>query len=271
MSAWPAHHVNTRKSSAASAKLILAALGIVALLVAGRYLGAGTGLKLALQWISSLGTVAPVVFIAAYIVACVLFVPGSIITLGAGVLFGVIWGSIYVSIAATVGATLAFVIGRYLARDWVARQLAGRRNFEAIDAAVGREGWKIVALTRLSPVFPFNLLNYAYGLTRVRLGEYVIASWAGMLPGTIMYVYVGSLAGSLAEVGSDGTQPGVRWILNILGFAATAAVTFYAARLAHRALSEQTGSEQSARETADRPNHPKAIDGMDAKTSSTLP
>jgi uncharacterized membrane protein YdjX (TVP38/TMEM64 family) len=229
--------VNTQKSSAASAKIILAALGIVALVAAGRYLGAGNGVNLALQWISSLGAIAPVVFIAAYVVACVVFVPGSIITLAAGVLFGVIWGSIYVSIAATIGATLAFVIGRYVARDWVARKLAGRRSFNAIDDAVGREGWKIVLLTRLSPVFPFNLLNYAYGLTRVRLGEYVIASWAGMLPGTIMYVYIGSLAG----IGRTRAQPGLRWIVNILGFAATAGVTFYAARLARRALAEQTG------------------------------
>ncbi|MEA2649986.1 MAG: hypothetical protein QOG61_2421, partial [Candidatus Binataceae bacterium] len=132
-----------------------------------------------LQWISALGAVAPIVFIAAYIAACVLFIPGSIMTIGAGVLFGVIRGSIYVSIGATLGATAAFLVGRYFARDWVAAKLAGNATFSAIDAAVGREGWKIVGLTRLSPVFPFNLLNYAYGLTSVSLRDYLLASWIG--------------------------------------------------------------------------------------------
>src|ERR1700724_4474415 len=142
-----------------------------------------------LEWISSLGAVAPIVFIAAYIAACVLFIPGSIMTIGAGILFGVVRGAIYVSIGATLGATAAFLIGRYFARDWVATKLAGNSTFNEIDAAVGREGWRIVGLTRLSPVFPFNLLNYAYGLTRVSLRDYVLASSLGMLPGAVMYKY----------------------------------------------------------------------------------
>src|ERR1700684_3881654 len=177
-------------------------IAILAFLVAARWLGIGEMLHRLLEWISSLGAIAPLVFIAAYIAACVLFVPGSIMTIGAGVLFVVVRGTIFVSIGATIGATAAFLIGRYFARAWVAAKLTGNPTFNAIDAAVGREGWKIVGLTRLSPIFPFNLLNYAYGVTGVRLRDYVLATWAGTLPGTVMYVYIGSLAGSIATIGS---------------------------------------------------------------------
>jgi uncharacterized membrane protein YdjX (TVP38/TMEM64 family) len=198
-----------------------------------------------LLWISSLGAVAPVVFIAAYVAACVLFIPGSIMTIGAGVLFGVVRGSIYVSIGATAGATAAFLIGRYFARDWVARKLAGNATFNAIDAAVGREGWKIVGLTRLSPVFPFNLLNYAYGLTSVSLRDYLLASWIGMLPGVVMYTYIGSLIGDLTRIGAaQTTRPAGYWILNVVGLAATVGVALYAARIARRALAEKNGPQK---------------------------
>jgi uncharacterized membrane protein YdjX (TVP38/TMEM64 family) len=193
-----------------------------------------------LEWISSLGAVAPIVFIGAYVAACVLFIPGSIMTIGAGVLFGVFRGSIYVSIGATAGATAAFLIGRYFARDWVAAKLAGNATFNAIDAAVGREGWKIVGLTRLSPVFPFNLLNYAYGLTSVSLRDYLLASWLGMLPGVVMYTYIGSLIGDLTRIGAAPTKrPAGYWILNVVGLAATVAVALYAARIARRALAQK--------------------------------
>jgi uncharacterized membrane protein YdjX (TVP38/TMEM64 family) len=198
-----------------------------------------------LLWISSLGAVAPVVFIAAYVAACVLFIPGSIMTIGAGVLFGVVRGSIYVSIGATAGATAAFLIGRYFARDWVARKLAGNATFNAIDAAVGREGWKIVGLTRLSPVFPFNLLNYAYGLTSVSLRDYLLASWIGMLPGVVMYTYIGSLIGDLTRIGAaQTTRPAGYWILNVVGLAATVGVALYAARIARRALAEKNLAQE---------------------------
>jgi uncharacterized membrane protein YdjX (TVP38/TMEM64 family) len=193
-----------------------------------------------LEWISSLGAVAPIVFIGAYVAACVLFIPGSIMTIGAGVLFGVVRGSIYVSIGATAGATAAFLIGRYFARDWVAAKLAGNSTFNAIDAAVGREGWKIVGLTRLSPIFPFSLLNYAYGLTRVSLRDYLLASWIGMLPGVVMYTYIGSLVGDLTQLGAAPTKrPAGYWILNVVGLAATVGVALYAARIARRALAER--------------------------------
>jgi uncharacterized membrane protein YdjX (TVP38/TMEM64 family) len=236
--------MKTRGSVAPIIKLAAATTVAIVLVVAGRRLGAGAAFRDAIEWISSLGALAPVAFIMIYIVACVLFVPGSVISLGAGALFGVVWGSIYVAVGATIGATAAFLIGRYLAREWVARKLEGNATFKAIDAAVGREGWKIVGLTRLSPVFPFNLLNYAYGLTAVSLRDYVIATGAGILPGTVMYVYIGSLAGSLTGADAANAPPtAARWVLNLAGLAATAAVVLYTARIARRALVEHTRDE----------------------------
>src|ERR1700730_4562345 len=209
-------------------KILLIALGVIAILYGAHRIGAGPWLTNALDWIRGLGPLAPVAFIAIYIVACVAFLPGSILTIGAGVIFGVVRGTIYVSIAATLGATAAFLVGRYFARDFVARKLEGNAKFKAIDEAVGREGWKIVLLTRLSPVFPFNLLNYAYGLTRVALRDYVFASWAGMIPGTILYVYIGSISGDLAGAGTGGgarTPAGLA--LDAVGLIATIAVVVY--------------------------------------------
>ncbi|PLZ87211.1 TVP38/TMEM64 family protein [Fischerella thermalis] len=196
-------------------------------------------LRNALQWIDSLGTVGAIAFIILYIIATVAFLPGPILTLGAGVVFGVIWGSIYVFIGATLGATAAFLVGRYLARGWVAEKIADNKKFAAIDRAVGREGLKIVLLTRLSPIFPFNLLNYAFGVTDVSLKDYFIGS-VGMIPGTIMYVYIGSLAGNLAMIGTQTqpTNPTVQWTIRIISFIATVAVTVYVTRIAKKALEE---------------------------------
>ncbi|MGC2277764.1 MAG: TVP38/TMEM64 family protein, partial [Candidatus Binatus sp.] len=158
---------SSRAAGFFSPKILLIVVGVIAILYGAHRVGAGPWLSNTLDWIRGLGALAPVAFIAIYIVACVAFLPGSILTIGAGVIFGVVRGSIYVSIAATLGATAAFLVGRYVARDWVSKRLEGNAKFKAIDEAVGREGWKMVFLTRLSPVFPFNLLNYAYGLTRV--------------------------------------------------------------------------------------------------------
>lgn len=195
-------------------------------------------LRNALEWVKGLGAVGAIAFIAIYIFATVAFFPGSILTLGAGVVFGVGLGSLYVFMGATLGATAAFLVGRYLARGWVSQKIAGNVKFRAIDEAVGREGFKIVLLTRLSPVFPFNLLNYAYGVTGVSLKDYILAS-IGMIPGTILYVYIGSLAGSIATLGTSTqptANPEVQWAIRIIGFIATAAVTVYVTRVARKAL-----------------------------------
>lgn len=218
-------------------KILLVVLAIALLIVLGRHFHLGELFAAMLDKIRGLGALAPVLFIMLYIVGAVLFVPGSILTIGAGVLFGVVRGSMLVSIGATIGAIAAFLIGRYFARDWVRGQLEGNPKFAAIDKAVGREGWKIVLLTRLSPVFPFNLLNYGFGLTAVTLRDYALATWIGITPGTVLYVYIGSIGGNLATAGQSHRTP-AQWALNIVGLAATVGVAVYASRLASRALNE---------------------------------
>ncbi|RKX37229.1 MAG: hypothetical protein DRP64_17530 [Verrucomicrobia bacterium] len=219
---------------------LLAAIAAV-LALGGKYLDLQQRLADALAWIEGLGATGFAVFALIYILACVLLVPGSILTMGAGAIYGVAVGSILVSVSSTLGATAAFLAGRYFARGWVNRQIAGNDKFGAIDNAVAREGWKIVGLTRLSPIFPFNLLNYAYGLTKVSLRDYFFASWIGMMPGTVMYVYIGSLAGDLASIGAEtGDDPTTaKWIINIVGFLATVLVTVYVTKIAKNALAEK--------------------------------
>jgi uncharacterized membrane protein YdjX (TVP38/TMEM64 family) len=209
---------------------------VVALIVAAKYLHLQDLLKQALDWVGGLGPWGPAIFIVIYVVATVLFIPGSVLTLGAGAVFGMVWGSVYVSIGSVLGATAAFLVGRYLARDTIARKIEGNKRFAVIDKAVAHEGWKIVGLTRLSPVFPFTLLNYAFGLTRVKLGHFVLASWIGMMPGTVMYVYLGSLA---QAVSGERTRTTGEWVLYGVGFLATVVVTVYVTRLAKRAMARK--------------------------------
>ena len=214
-------------------KLVFFGVAAAALLAAGHFLGLREQLARLVASLDGLGRWAAVIFIAGYVIATVLLVPASALTLGAGAYFGLLWGTIFVSIASTLGAAAAFLIGRYFARDWVDRQIQGSVKFAAIDEAVGREGWRIVALTRLSPAFPFNLLNYAYGLTKIPLLPYVVASWIAMIPGTIMYVYLGSLAKA-----PDSRTPG-QWVILIVGLAATLAATILITRSAKRALEQK--------------------------------
>lgn len=195
----------------------------------------------ALAWINGLGAIAPLAFILLYIVITVAFVPASIVTLGAGVVFGVIKGAALVFVGAMLGATAAFLVGRYVARGWVASKIANSPRFRAVDDAIAQDGRKIIFLLRLSPVFPFNLLNYSLGLSQISLKDYV-AGTVGILPGTVMYVYLGSLVGNLATLGADSSQPPeaatLQWIIRIVGLIATVAVTLYITRIARRALSE---------------------------------
>lgn len=199
-------------------------------------------LRTVLIEIEHLGVWGPVAFILTYNLATILFIPGSVLTLGGGVLFGCWWGSIYVFIAATLGATFAFLIGRYLSRDRVIKYMEAHPKFKALDRAVSKEGLKIVFLTRLCPLFPFNLLNYALGITQVSLKDYILGSF-GMIPGTLMYVYSGSLVGNIAAIGTE-TQPAnpeaeaVKWLINIISFTAAVGVTFFLSRIARKALDE---------------------------------
>lgn len=217
---------------------ILIALGLLAtIVVLGAYLPVTDIFLNFLEQVRALGVWGPVLLGAVYIAATVLMLPGAILGLGAGFLFGVIPGVITISIASTLGAGAAFLVGRFLARDWVAQKVAAMPRFAALDAAVAREGFKIVFLTRLSPVFPFNLLNYAYGLTGVPFTHYFLASWIGMLPGTILYVYLGSAAQSLAAVAAGETPPSLAeqaffWV----GLGLALVVAIFVTRVARKAL-----------------------------------
>jgi len=184
-------------------KILLAAALIAAAVLLARHFGLQALLRAALDRLAALGPAGAAAFVLLYIAAAALLVPGSALTLGAGAIYGVVWGSLIVSLASTLGAAAAFLIGRHLARGWVEKKVAGSPAFAAIDAAVAEGGWRIVGLTRLSPAFPYTLLNYAYGLTRVSFKEYILASWIGMMPGTVMYVYLGALAGELARAGGE--------------------------------------------------------------------
>ena len=141
------------------------------------------------NWIASAGSAGPIVFMLVYAIATVFFFPGSVLTLAGGALFGPVWGTLYNLTGATLGATLAFIVARYLASDWVEEKTGGR--LKQLKDGVEGEGWRFVAFVRLVPLFPFNLLNYALGLTRIRLSHYVIASSLFMLPGAIAYTYLG--------------------------------------------------------------------------------
>jgi uncharacterized membrane protein YdjX (TVP38/TMEM64 family) len=197
-------------------------------------------LENALQWINSLGAIGGIVFIGIYIIATLAFLPAALLTLGAGVIFGVTWGSIYVFIGATLGAIAAFLVGRYLAQGWVKEKISSYKKFAIIDKAVSKEGLKIVLLVRLSPLFPFNLLNYAFGITSVSFQDYLIGS-VGMIPGTIMYVYFGYLAGDLALISTHNQPVNIilSWVIKIIGLIATIAVTIYVTKIAKKALDEE--------------------------------
>ncbi len=190
--------------------------------------------------VPAMGPWGPLLFIGLYIATSLLFLPGWMLTLGAGFVFGIAKGMVTVSIGATLGAASAFLVGRYLARDAVAHRLEAFPRFRAIDEAVARDGWKIVGLARLSPLFPFNVMNYAFGLTRIPFGHYVLASWVGMLPGTLVYVYLGSIAGDLATLGQfNGPRGAMEWTFYAVGLAATVVVTVFVTRLARAALARR--------------------------------
>jgi uncharacterized membrane protein YdjX (TVP38/TMEM64 family) len=190
-------------------------------------------------WINGLGAIAPLLFILTYIVVTVAFLPASVVTLGAGFVFGVVKGSILVFIGAMLGATAAFLIGRFVARDWIANKVAGNRFFSALDNAIAQEGLNLIFLIRLSPAFPFNLLNYALGLTKISLSDYVLGT-TGIIPGTIMYVYLGSLISDIATLGTGETpsNPIISWIIKILIFVTVVAISLYIAKIARKALKD---------------------------------
>jgi uncharacterized membrane protein YdjX (TVP38/TMEM64 family) len=192
-------------------------------------------LKEAISMVEKLGPWGPLLFMGIFIVAALLMMPGIVLTLGAGALFGVLYGTVMASIASTLAAGAGFLIARYLARDLVVAQTAKYPAFKALDQALKKDGWKIVGLARLSPVLPYSLLNYAFGVTDVAFWPYLFVSWLGMLPGTVVYVYLGSMARAGVTGGSRSPW---EWTLYGLGLLATIAVTVLIARRAKKAFHE---------------------------------
>jgi uncharacterized membrane protein YdjX (TVP38/TMEM64 family) len=219
-------------------KWIGLAIVIIALFTAVRVLPVTDWLTRFNYWVAHLGIWGVLLFILVYVLATVLFFPASILTIGAGFIFGVLLGTAIVSIAATVGAALAFLIARYLARNQIERRVANNPRFKRIDRAIGERGAKLVFLLRLSPLIPFNLSNYFYGLTAVKFWSYILASWIGMLPGTLLYVYLGA-AGKASLSGAAGQASGRspwEYVLFSVGLIATVIVTVWVTRIARSEL-----------------------------------
>lgn len=182
-----------QKVKKSALKFILLVIFVAAAFLSVRFLGLGEYLdseRLRL-WVDGYGVWGPVVYILVYSIAPSLMMPGVALTVVGGVLFGPVRGSVYVMTGATIGASVAFLIARHMGREWVEGVLKGGR-FEELDARVERQGWKIVAFTRLIPLFPFNFLNYAFGLTRIKFTHYLIASFIFMIPGAVAYVVFSS-------------------------------------------------------------------------------
>ena len=229
---------NTRKPLPIG-RVLFGLVAIIALVALGRTYG--VFLHRFAEWVEGLGALGPIVFILGYIGATVAFIPGSVLTVAAGAIFGLGKGVLYVMTGATLGSSVAFLLARYVAREAVEQRIAGNAKFAAVDRAVGREGWKIVVLLRLSPVFPYNLLNYGLGLTKVRFRDYVLAS-IGMLPGSFLYTYSGFLVGDVIRLAGDaGPERGpLYYAVVVIGLLATIAVTAVVTKTARQAITEAT-------------------------------
>lgn len=193
----------------------------------------------ALDLTQQTGAWGPAALALIYVIATIGMIPGTLLTLGAGALFGLWMGVLAVVIGSNLGAIAAFVLGRTLLPDWTQAILARSPNLAVLDRAVAQQGFRIVLLTRLSPLFPFNLLNYAFGMTNVSLRDYVAASAVGMFPGTVLYVYLGAVAGSLAKLTSDAESYPASRLSFAIGLVFTLALTAYLHRLAQTALARR--------------------------------
>lgn len=226
-------------------KLVAVAALVVVLAVAIALLPVGHWAIALVEKVRNAGAAGVALFAVIYLIAPLLLLPASVLTLGAGFLYGPLWGTLLVSPLSVAAASIAFLLGRTVARRQVEKRIEGNARFAAVDRAVGESGFRIVLLLRLSPVIPFNILNYALGLTRVRFGTYLLASFLGMLPGTFLYVYLGSAATSAAQLSQHGggtTGRAAFWV----GIVATIVVVGILTRIARRALGQALGEKKAA-------------------------
>jgi uncharacterized membrane protein YdjX (TVP38/TMEM64 family) len=215
---------------------------VIALFLAMKFLPVQQWLRSFNDWVGQMGAVGILVFIVVYAIATVFMAPGSILTIGAGYVFGLWKGFLAVSAGATLGASLAFLVARFIARDKIEAIAQRNEKFRHLDRAIGKQGAKLIFLLRLSPVIPFNLSNYFYGLTAVRFWPYVLASWIGMMPGTFLYVYIGTAgkAAVAAAAGGEAVKHGWQyWAFLGVGLAATVIVTIWVTKIARDALKSQ--------------------------------
>jgi uncharacterized membrane protein YdjX (TVP38/TMEM64 family) len=213
---------------------------VIALFLAMKFLPVQQWLRTFNDWVAQMGTAGIFIFIGVYAVATVLLAPGAILTIGAGFAFGLWKGFLAASGGATIGAALAFLVARFIARDKIEAIAQRNDKFRKIDNAIGRQGAKLIFLLRFSPVIPFNLSNYFYGLTGVKFWPYVVASWIGMMPGTFLYVYIGTAGkaavAAAADDGAAAKHGWQHWTFLCIGFAATIIVTVWVTKIARAAL-----------------------------------
>jgi uncharacterized membrane protein YdjX (TVP38/TMEM64 family) len=227
------------ENKSAIARLVALIVIIMALFLAMQFLPIQQLLGNFNTWVALMGVGGIFIFIGVYAVATVLLAPGSILTIGAGFAFGLWKGFLAVSAGSTLGAALAFLVARFIARDRVEAIAKGNDKFRRIDNAIGKQGAKLIFLLRLSPVIPFNISNYFYGLTSVKFWPYVLVSWIGMIPGMFLYVYIGtaSQAAVSAAASGEAVKHGWQyWALTSVGLAATVIVTIWITKIARDAL-----------------------------------
>jgi len=233
--------VTAKKTAPKSAIIrLIVVIGIlIALFLTMKFLPVQQWLRNFNDWVGQMGVVGIFIFIIVYAVATVLLAPGSVLTIGAGFAFGLWKGFVAVSAGSTLGAALAFLVARFIARDKLEAIAQRNEKFRRIDNAIGKQGAKLILLLRLSPVIPFNLSNYFYGLTGVRFWPYVLASWIGMMPGTFLYVYIGTAgkAAASAAAGGEAMKHGWQyWTFMSVGLVATIIVTIWVTKIARNAL-----------------------------------
>jgi len=189
-----------------------------------------------IEWVQHHGVVGMLWFVVLYSLTCVFFLPGSILTLGAGAIYGFWIGTLIVTISSAVGAAASFLIARYLAHGWIQRKLGHTRRFHALERAVGKEGWKIILISRISPIVPHSLVSYAAGLTNISFWRFTIASFLGFLPLSAAYAYIGALLGDALRVhASLAPHDPVSWTFYIAGLIVTIVVVILVARAATKA------------------------------------
>jgi uncharacterized membrane protein YdjX (TVP38/TMEM64 family) len=214
---------------------IVAALVVITLSILTVVLPVKEWIREFIGWVQQLGPAGVVVFIIAYALATVLFLPGWIFTVSAGLIYGIVAGTAIALTGAVIGASLSFLVARYLLRQNIEELTKKNPRFRAIDEAIGKNGWKIVGLLRLSPLIPFNLSNYFYGITGISFGAYVLVSAIGMIPGTLMYAYLGAI-GQASVSGGTAAHSKWQYVLLAIGLVATIAVTVLVGRIAKNAL-----------------------------------